>query len=115
MENIAVNRGDVWFADLPINNNYVLYGKHPVLVIQNYKGLLHSPTVIVAGITSKLKKQNLPTHVPLDVPFLDISSQVLTETILTLDRSKLKQKMGRIPPEVQKKIDYALAVSIGLK
>lgn len=114
MNKQIVERGDIWFSNLPQGTGCEFYGDHPVLIIQNQKGQRYSPTAIVACISSKLKKPNQPTHVPLNEPFLDQPSQVCLVMIKTIDNSRLKWKMGSVSKMKQKQIDSALAFSVGL-
>ena len=86
----------------------------PVIIIQNDIGNRWSPTVIVATVTSKLKKTVLPTHVKIDVDFLAKDSIVLLEQIKTIDKSRLGVFLGKINNETMMKIDKAIRVSLGV-
>ena len=88
----------------------------PVLIIQNEIGNRHSPTVIAAAITSRQDKNRLPTHIGVraDRCGLAKDSIVLTEQIRTLDKRRLRERAGRIPPEDMQRVDEALGVSMGL-
>ena len=91
-------------------------GVRPVLIIQNDVGNRHSPTVICAAITSKMNKAKLPTHVELDARRCDIvkDSVILLEQLRTIDKQRLKERICHIDEELQKKVDYALMVSLEL-
>ena len=87
-----------------------------MLIIQNNVGNLHSPTVIVAALTSRNSKHNLPTHVPLNPNYsgLKAESILLLEQIRTIDRSRLKEYIGHLVSEIMHSVDGAIAVSLGL-
>ena len=102
-------RGDVFRADLSPVRGSEQGGARPVLVIQNNLGNLHSPTVIIAPITSKLKKNKLPTHVSLPSGNgLPARSMVLLEQIRTIDKRRLREHMGRVGPDMMEKVDNAI-------
>ncbi|MGV2640070.1 hypothetical protein GNF86_01260 [Clostridium perfringens] len=113
-------RGDVFYADLGEKPKGVKdceqYGVRPVIIIQNDIGNRYSPTVIVAAITSQTDKAKLPTHVALDWRYIGLKreSVVMLEQIRTLDKRKLKEKVGEISPKDRKKINVAAALSLNL-
>ena len=88
----------------------------PVLIVQNDTGNKHSPTVIAAAITSQIGKARLPTHIELGAKSYGLSrdSVILLEQIRTIDKSRLKDKMGRLDEPTMNKVDSAIAVSFGL-
>ena len=109
-----INRGDIYFCNLDCTQGSEQGGVRPVLVIQNDMGNKFSPTVIVAAITSSIKKTHLPTHSVLeDVDGLPKKSVVLLEQIRTLDKTRLKNKIGTLSEKTLKKVDRALLVSVG--
>lgn len=109
-----INRGDIYFCNLDCTQGSEQGGVRPVLVIQNDMGNKFSPTVIVAAITSSIKKTHLPTHIVLeDVDGLPKKSVVLLEQIRTLDKTRLKNKIGTLSEKTLKKVDRALLVSVG--
>ena len=115
---MVIKRGDMYYADLSPVVGSEQGGIRPVLVIQNNMGNKYSPTVIVSAITSKLNKSKLPTHIELgsDEYGLKSDSIILTEQIRTIDKSRLKEKIGHIDDtNVMSKIDNALGVSFGLE
>ena len=91
-------------------------GMRPVLIVQNDTGNKHSPTVIAAAITSQTGKARLPTHIELDANSVGLSrdSVILLEQIRTLDKSRLREKMGKLDDTTMTKVDNAIAVSFGL-
>jgi len=114
MERVII-RGDLYYADLNPVIGSEQGGTRPVLLIQNNTGNKHSPTVIVAAVTSK-KKAVLPTHVPLaGVELLRADSIVLLEQIRTIDKQRLKGYIGALNEAVMAKVNHALAVSVGLQ
>ena len=115
---MLIKRGDMYYADLSPVVGSEQGGIRPVLVIQNNMGNKYSPTVIVSAITSKLNKTKLPTHIELDSEEYGLKSDsiILTEQIRTIDKSRLKEKIGHIDDtNVMNKIDNALGVSFGLE
>ena len=110
-----IKRGDIYYADLNPVVGSEQGDYRPILVVQNNTGNLHSPTIVVAPITRKLRRNPLPTHVLIPKSCgLDKDSLVLTEQIRTIDRSRLAGFIGRIDDKMQSVIDKALAVSVGL-
>lgn len=110
-----IMRGDIFYADLGMTVGSEQGGVRPVLIIQNDEGNKFSPTVIIAAITGS-KKVRIPTHVIVpNIPALRRESIVLLEQIRTIDKSRLNEYIGRISVEMQRKIDRALAVSVGIQ
>ena len=111
-----VKRGDIYYADLSPVVGSEQGGMRPVLIVQNDTGNRHSPTVIAAAITSRLDKAKLPTHITLasHSAGLNRESIILLEQIRTLDKSRLRERMGRLDEETMSAVDAALAVSFGL-
>ena len=111
-----VRRGDIFFADLSPVVGSEQGGVRPVLIIQNDAGNRHSPTVIAAAITSRLGKANLPTHITVEGSRCGLTrdSIVLLEQIRTLDKTRLRERMGRLDEPAMAKVDGAIAVSFGL-
>ena len=112
----SVKRGDIYYADLSPVVGSEQGGVRPVLIVQNDTGNRYSPTVIVAAITSQTGKAKLPTHIDLAAQNYGLTrdSVVLLEQIRTLDKRRLREKMGRVDKELMDKIDAAIAVSFGL-
>ena len=113
---MIIRRGDIYYADLRPVVGSEQGGVRPVLIIQNDVGNRHSPTVICAAITSKMNKAKLPTHVELDARRCDIvkDSVILLEQLRTIDKQRLKERICHIDEELQRKVDYALMVSLEL-
>ena len=111
-----VRRGEIYFADLSPVVGSEQGGMRPVLIIQNDAGNRHSPTVIAAAITSRLGKANLPTHIRVAGRSCGLSrdSIVLLEQIRTIDKTRLRERMGRLDGSAMAKVDSAIAVSFGL-
>ena len=110
-----VRRGDIYYADLSPVVGSEQGGMRPVLIIQNDTGNRHSPTVIAAAITSQTGKANLPTHISLAARSCGLTrdSVILLEQVRTLDKSRLRERMGRVDGELMERIDAAIAVSFG--
>lgn len=115
-ETVTVKRGDIYYADLSPVIGSEQGGIRPVLIIQNDVGNKFSPTVIAAAITSQSDKAKLPTHIKVDTADSGLSkdSIVLLEQVRTLDKTRLKEKMGSLDQSSMNKIDRALSVSFGL-
>lgn len=114
----VVKRGDIYYADLSPVVGSEQGGVRPVLIIQNDTGNRYSPTVIAAAITSQTGKARLPTHIDLpvsDSQGLSKNSVVLLEQVRTLDKRRLRERMGHVEEQVMEKIDTAIAVSFGLQ
>ncbi len=113
---MEVHRGEVFYADLSPVVGSEQGGVRPVLIVQNDVGNRHSPTVIAAAITSKQDKTRLPTHIRVQAERCGLTrdSIVLLEQIRTLDKRRLRERAGCIPPEDMARVDQALGVSIGL-
>ena len=112
----AVKRGDIYYADLSPVVGSEQGGMRPVLIVQNDTGNKHSPTVIAAAITSQIGKARLPTHIELEGRSFGLTrdSVVLLEQIRTIDKRRLRERMGRVNEELMNKVDDAIAVSFGL-
>lgn len=111
-----IKRGDIYYADLSPVVGSEQGGVRPVLIVQNDVGNRYSPTVIAAAITSQQFKTKLPTHISVDAAVCGLSkdSVVLLEQIRTLDKQRLREKMGNLPENDMTRINDALSVSIGL-
>lgn len=110
-----IRRGDIFYADLNPVRGSEQGGLRPVLIVQNNIGNRHSPTVIIAPITSKLKKNSLPTHVglPLDIG-LPAKSMALLEQVRTIDKSRLGSYIVSLDDDLMDYVDDALGVSLAL-
>ena len=114
---MTIKRGDMFYADLSPVIGSEQGGTRPVLIVQNDTGNKYSPTVIAAAITSQIGKNKLPTHIEIDSKDVGLKSDsiVLTEQIRTIDKSRLKEKIGHIDnEEVMEKINSAIGISFGL-
>lgn len=111
-----VKRGDIYYADLSPVVGSEQGGMRPVLIVQNDTGNKHSPTVIAAAITSQVGKARLPTHIELAAQGYGLSrdSVILLEQIRTIDKSRLRERMGKLDDATMNKVDSAIAVSFGL-
>lgn len=111
-----VKRGDVFYADLNPVVGSEQGGVRPVLIIQNNVGNKYSPTVIVAAITSQVNKAKLPTHVAIvsNAYGLPKNSVVLCEQLRTIDKKRLREKLGGIDDENMRSINDAIKISVGL-
>lgn len=113
---MQVKRGDIYYADLSPVVGSEQGGIRPVLIIQNDVGNRYSPTVIAAAVTSQLNKSKLPTHIEIDAMKYGLpkDSVILTEQIRTIDKKRLKEKIGHIDEELMTSVNDALFVSFGL-
>lgn len=112
---MEIKRGEIYYADLSPVVGSEQGGVRPVLVIQNDIGNLHSPTIIACAVTSRLTKAKLPTHIELKRGEfgLERDSVALLEQIRTLDKRRLKSRIGEIDKAFMSKIDRALLISLG--
>jgi mRNA interferase MazF len=113
---MSVKRGEIDYADLSPVVGSEQGGVRPVLIVQNDVGNRHSPTVIAAAITSQKDKSRLPTHIEVNATDCGLSkdSIVLLEQVRTLDKQRLKERMGELDHSSMNAINSALAVSFGL-
>lgn len=113
---MSIKRGDIYYADLSPVIGSEQGGIRPVLIVQNDVGNRYSPTVIAAAITSQHEKANLPTHIKVNAVSsgLQKDSIVLLEQVRTIDKKRLKEKMGTLDNSSMGKVDLALSVSFGL-
>lgn len=111
-----IKRGDIYYADLSPVVGSEQGGIRPVLIVQNDVGNKYSPTVIAAAITSQKYKTKLPAHISVDAVDcgLQKDSIVLLEQVRTLDKKRLKERMGNLPTDEMNKVNRALFVSFGL-
>lgn len=111
-----IKRGEVFYADLSPVVGSEQGGVRPVLIVQNNVGNKYSPTVIAAAITSKTDKTSLPTHISLGAQScgLQKDSIVLLEQVRTLDKRRLREKMGAVDTNSMRRVDEALQISFGL-
>lgn len=111
----TVRRGDIYYAKLDPHIGSEQGGTRPVLILSNDTGNRFSPTVIVAAITSRVrKKTKLPTHYYLeDVDGLPENSIILFEQVRTIDKSRLKEKVTQLDKQSMEKIVLPLFISMG--
>ena len=112
----TVKRGDIFYADLFPVIGSEQGGTRPVLIVQNDTGNRHSPTVIAAAITSQTGKARLPTHINIPGGSVGLSkdSVILLEQVRTIDKRRLRERMGRLDDQHMSLVDNAIAVSFGL-
>ena len=113
---MPVKRGEIYYADLSPVVGSEQGGIRPVLIVHNDIGNKHSPTVIAAAITSKKEKSQLPTHISVSAQTCGLSkdSVVLLEQVRTLDKCRLKERMGELDSNYMAQVNNALQVSFGL-
>ncbi len=112
----TIKRGDIYYADLNPVVGSEQGGTRPVLVISNDIGNKHSPTVIIAAITSRVrKKKKLPTHLYLEqIEGLPANSIILFEQLRTIDKKRLREHIGMLDSQQILTADNALLISLGL-
>lgn len=113
---MSIKRGEIYYADLSPVVGSEQGGVRPVLIVQNDVGNKHSPTVIAAAITSQKDKAKLPTHIELDSGNCGLAkdSVVLLEQIRTIDKKRLRERMGELDTNSMTQINSALSISFGL-
>ena len=111
-----IKRGDIYYADLSPVVGSEQGGLRPVLIVQNDVGNRYSPTVIAAAITSKMSKARLPTHIDIYAKEVGLAkdSVILLEQIRTLDKRRLREKMGHLEDSMMQRVNEAISVSFGL-
>ena len=112
-----VRRGEIYYADLSPVVGSEQGGMRPVLIVQNDVGNRYSPTVIAAAITSQQNKARLPTHIDIEARTYGLSknSVVLLEQVRTLDKRRLRERMGCLDEKAMQRVDSAIAISFGLR
>ncbi len=111
---MTIKRGELYYADLSPVVGSEQGGIRPVLVVQNDVGNKYSPTVIAAAVTSKINKAKLPTHIELPSSYgLVKDSVILLEQIRTLDKRRLKERIGELNDDTMSKVDRAILISLG--
>lgn len=108
-------RGEIYYADLSPVVGSEQGGYRPVLVLQNNKGNKFSTTIIVAPISSKMTKNPLPTHVVVEKECLEKKSVVLLEQIRTIDKQRVREKVGEVDKELMMQVDQAIKTSLDIK
>ncbi|MDF2548724.1 type II toxin-antitoxin system PemK/MazF family toxin [Anaerosolibacter sp.] len=113
---MLVKRGDIFYADLSPVIGSEQGGVRPVLIVQNDVGNKYSPTVIVAAITSQINKAKLPTHIEISASEYGLTkdSVVLLEQVRTIDKRRLREKIGHFDEDKMNKVNEALLISLGL-
>lgn len=113
-----IKRGELWIADLNNTNGSEQGGIRPVLIVQNDLGNYYAPTTIIAPLTTRLGKSKIPTHVEIaewEKAGLSAKSIILMEQIRTIDKSKLKTKIGRVGEMTLAKVNLSLIISLSLQ
>jgi mRNA interferase MazF len=112
---MTIKRGELYYADLSPVVGSEQGGVRPVLVVQNDVGNKYSPTVIAAAVTSKINKAKLPTHIelPSNLYGLNKDSVILLEQIRTLDKRRLKERIGELNESTMSLVDRAILISLG--
>ena len=110
-----IKRGEMYYADLSPVVGSEQGGVRPILIVQNDTGNKFSPTIIAAAITSKMTKAKLPTHIEISAGDYGLvkNSVILLEQIRTLDKRRLKERIGELSPVAMQKVDSALLISLG--
>ena len=113
---MIVKRGDIYYADLSPVVGSEQGGIRPVLIIQNDVGNKYSPTVIAAAVTSRITKAKMPTHIELKARDygLNKDSVILLEQVRTIDKKRLREKIGFLDSELMLRVNSALSISFGL-
>jgi mRNA interferase MazF len=113
---VLIKRGDIFYADLSPVIGSEQGGVRPVLIVQNDVGNKYSPTVIAAAITSQINKAKLPTHIEISAQEYGLikDSVILLEQIRTIDKKRLREKIGHLDDDLMDKVNEALGISFGL-
>lgn len=114
-QNWKFQRGDIFFTHFGASTGSEQHGDRPAVILQNDVGNYHSPTLIVATMTSKAeKKVNQPTHCLLENAGLNMPSVVQAEQIFTIDKSRALKYLGHLTPEEMRRVDDAVRISLAL-
>ena len=110
-----MNRGEIYYADLSpvVGSEQGVY--RPVVILQNNKGNKYSTTVIVAPISSRMTKNDLPTHVIIETDFLEKKSVILLEQIRTIDKKRIDEKLGKLSLSMMERVNQAIKTSLDIK
>ena len=113
---MIVKRGDIFYADLSPVIGSEQGGVRPVLIVQNDVGNKYSPTVIAAAITSQINKAKMPTHIEISAEDygLNKDSVILLEQIRTIDKKRLREKIGKLDEQLMTRVNNAISISFGL-
>ena len=114
---VTVKRGDIYYADLSPVVGSEQGGVRPVLIVQNNVGNKFSPTVIAAAITSQINKAKMPTHIEIDADDYGLSkdSVILLEQVRTIDKRRLKERIGHLNDHLMNRVNEAIEISLGLE
>ncbi len=114
---MIVKRGDIYYADLSPVVGSEQGGVRPVLIVQNNVGNKFSPTVIAAAITSQINKAKMPTHIEIDADDYGLSkdSVILLEQVRTIDKRRLKERIGHLNDHLMNRVNEAIEISFGLE
>ena len=110
-----MNRGEIYYADLSPVIGSEQGGYRPVLILQNNKGNKYSTTVIVAPISSRMTKNDLPTHVIIEPIFLEKKSVILLEQIRTIDKKRIDERLACLSSDTMEKVNIAIKTSLDIK
>ncbi len=110
-----IKRGELYYADLSPVVGSEQGGVRPILIVQNDTGNKYSPTIIAAAVTSKMSKAKLPTHIELSANEFGLTkdSVILLEQIRTLDKRRLKERIGELSTDTMQKVNVGLLISLG--
>ena len=113
---MIVKRGDIFYADLSPVIGSEQGGVRPVLIVQNDVGNKYSPTVIAAAVTSQINKAKMPTHIEIKAEDygLNKDSVILLEQIRTIDKKRLRERIGRLDDRLMESVNRAIAISFGI-
>jgi mRNA interferase MazF len=117
VNNVIVKRGDIYYADLSPVVGSEQGGVRPVLIVQNNVGNKFSPTVIAAAITSQINKAKMPTHIEIGAADYGLSkdSVILLEQVRTIDKKRLKERIGHLNENLMNRVNEAIEISLGLE
>jgi len=114
---VIIKRGDIYYADLSPVVGSEQGGVRPVLIVQNNVGNKFSPTVIAAAITSQINKAKMPTHIEIGAADYGLSkdSVILLEQVRTIDKKRLKERIGHLNENLMNRVNEAIEISLGLE
>lgn len=109
-----MKRGEIYWADLSPVTGSEEGGRRPVLILSNDVGNMFSPTVIVASITSKLKKEDAVYHVVIREP-LRHKSVIQLEQLRTIDKKRIENRVGVLKYRDMMRVNEALKIALDMQ
>lgn len=119
MHPVRPKRGEIFMADMGCNVGFEFKDYHPVLILQNDRGNIYSDTTVVLPITGKNEKVKVIYNIHQEITnenFESIINHGLDKEpsiiklsdIITIDKSRLNTKIGKLSPEIMKMVNIKI-------